>query len=39
LLDEPVTTAIVAGFLLVLAGAALASGQRLFGVKVQESAA
>jgi drug/metabolite transporter (DMT)-like permease len=39
LLDEPVTTAIVAGFLLILVGAALASGQRLFGVKVQESAA
>jgi drug/metabolite transporter (DMT)-like permease len=39
LLDEPVTTAIAAGFLLILAGAALASGQRFFGVKIQESAA
>jgi drug/metabolite transporter (DMT)-like permease len=39
LLDEPVTAAIVAGFTLVLIGAALASGQRLWGVKVQESPA
>jgi drug/metabolite transporter (DMT)-like permease len=39
LLDEPVTRAIVAGFALVLIGAALASGQRLFGVKVPEATA
>ena len=39
LLDEPVTVAMVAGFALIAAGAALASGQRFFGVRVQESAA
>lgn len=39
LLDEPVTAAILAGFGLIVVGAALASGQRFFGVRVQESAA
>ena len=39
LLDESVTAAMLAGFVLIVIGAALASGQRLFGVKVQESAA
>ena len=39
LLDEAVTGAILAGFALIAAGAALASGQRFFGVRVQESAA
>ena len=39
LLDESVTVAMIAGFVLILIGAAFASGQRLFGVRVQESAA
>ena len=39
LLSEPVTTAIVVGFALILLGAALSSGQRLFGVRVQEEPA
>ena len=39
LLDEPVTAAMLAGFGLIAVGAALASGQRLFGVRVQESTA
>ena len=39
LLDEAVTGAMLAGFALIAAGAALASGQRFFGVRVQESAA
>jgi drug/metabolite transporter (DMT)-like permease len=39
LLDEPVTTAMLAGFALIAVGAALASGQRFFGVRVQETPA
>ena len=39
LLDEPVTGAMIAGFALIVTGAVLASGQRLFGVRAQESAA
>jgi len=39
LLDESVTAAMLVGFALIAVGAALASGQRLFGVRVQESAA
>jgi drug/metabolite transporter (DMT)-like permease len=39
LLDEPVTAAMLAGFALIAVGAALASGQRYFGVRAQESAA
>jgi drug/metabolite transporter (DMT)-like permease len=39
LLDEPVTAAMLAGFALIVVGAALASGQRYFGVRAQESAA
>jgi drug/metabolite transporter (DMT)-like permease len=39
LLDEPVTTAMLAGFALIAVGAALASGQRYFGVRAQESTA
>jgi drug/metabolite transporter (DMT)-like permease len=39
LLDEPVTAAMIAGFGLIVVGAALASGQRLFGVPPQESPA
>ena len=39
LLDEPVTVAMLAGFALIAVGAALASGQRLFGVRVQETPA
>ncbi len=37
LLDEPVTAAMLAGFSLIVVGAALASGQRFFGVRAQES--
>jgi drug/metabolite transporter (DMT)-like permease len=39
LLDEPVTAAMLAGFALIAVGAALASGQRFFGVRVQETPA
>jgi drug/metabolite transporter (DMT)-like permease len=39
LLDEPVTQSMVAGFALILLGVALASGQRLLGVRVQETPA
>ena len=39
LLDESVTAAMLVGFGLIAVGAALASGQRLFGVRVQEAAA
>jgi drug/metabolite transporter (DMT)-like permease len=39
LLDEQITTAMLAGFALILLGVALASGQRLFGVRVQEEPA
>ncbi|HET9506320.1 MAG TPA: DMT family transporter [Gaiellaceae bacterium] len=39
LLDEPVTAAMLAGFALIAVGAALASGQRLFGVRVVEGPA
>ena len=39
LLDESVTAAMLVGFALIAVGAALASGQRFFGVRVQESAA
>jgi drug/metabolite transporter (DMT)-like permease len=39
LLDEPVTTAMIAGFGLIAVGAALASGQRLFGVRVAQEPA
>ena len=39
LLDEPVTAAMLAGFALILLGVALASGQRLFGVRAQETPA
>jgi drug/metabolite transporter (DMT)-like permease len=37
LLDEPVTAAMLAGFALIVVGAALASGQRFFGIRAQES--
>jgi drug/metabolite transporter (DMT)-like permease len=37
LLDESVTGAMVAGFGLIVVGAALASGQRLFGYGTQET--
>ena len=39
LLDESVTAAMLAGFSLIVVGAALASGQRFFGVRAQESTA
>jgi drug/metabolite transporter (DMT)-like permease len=39
LLDEPVTAAMLAGFALIAVGAALASGQRFFGFRAQETAA
>jgi drug/metabolite transporter (DMT)-like permease len=39
LLDEPLTAAALGGLALILGGVALASGQRLFGVRAQESAA
>ena len=39
LLDEPVTGAMLAGFALIVVGVALASGQRFFGVRVQEEPA
>jgi drug/metabolite transporter (DMT)-like permease len=39
LLDEAISGAMLVGFALIMLGAALASGQRLFGVKVQESPA
>ncbi len=39
LLDEAVTTSMLIGFGLILVGAAMASGQRLFGVRVQETPA
>jgi len=39
LLDEAITVAMLAGFALIAVGAALASGQRFFGVRVQESTA
>jgi len=39
LLSEPITTAIIAGFALIVVGAALASGQRLWGVRVVEEPA
>jgi drug/metabolite transporter (DMT)-like permease len=38
LLGEPVTAAMLAGLALILLGVALASGQRLFGVRVQQPA-
>ena len=39
LLGEPVTAAMIGGFALIVVGAALASGQRFFGMRVaQESA-
>ncbi len=39
LLDEPVTAGALGGLALILAGVALASGQRLFGPRPQESPA
>jgi drug/metabolite transporter (DMT)-like permease len=39
LLDEPVTAAMIVGFALIAVGAALASGQRLFGLRVAEGRA
>jgi drug/metabolite transporter (DMT)-like permease len=39
LLDEPISAAALAGLGLILAGVVLASGQRLFGVRVQEEPA
>jgi drug/metabolite transporter (DMT)-like permease len=39
LLDEPISPAALAGLGLILAGVALASGQRLFGVRAQETPA
>jgi drug/metabolite transporter (DMT)-like permease len=39
LLDEPVSAAALAGLGLILAGVVLASGQRLFGVRVHEEPA
>jgi drug/metabolite transporter (DMT)-like permease len=38
-LGEAVTAAMLAGFALIVVGAALASGQRFFGMGVQEPAA
>ena len=38
LLDEPITAAMLGGLALILVGVALASGQRLFGMRVQEPA-
>jgi len=38
-LDEAVTAAMIAGFALIVVGATLASGQRLFGYGPQETAA
>ena len=39
LLSEPITAAMLGGFVLIVLGAALASGQRLFGVRVAEETA
>jgi drug/metabolite transporter (DMT)-like permease len=39
LLGESITTAMLAGFALILLGVALASGQRLFEVRAQEEPA
>jgi multidrug transporter EmrE-like cation transporter len=39
LLDEPVNAAALAGLALILAGVIMASGQRLFGVRVQQEPA
>jgi drug/metabolite transporter (DMT)-like permease len=39
LLDEPVSAAALGGLALILLGVLLASGQRLFGVRVQEEPA
>jgi drug/metabolite transporter (DMT)-like permease len=39
LLDEPITAAMIAGFALIVVGALLAAGQRLFGVRAQETTA
>jgi len=39
LLDEPVTAAMVGAFSLIVVGAVLASGQRFFGYRAQETAA
>jgi drug/metabolite transporter (DMT)-like permease len=39
LLDEAVTGAMMVGFALIVVGAALASGQRLFGYGAQENPA
>jgi drug/metabolite transporter (DMT)-like permease len=39
LLSEPLTVAMLVGFALILIGAALASGERLLGVRVQEEPA
>ena len=39
LLDEPVTAAMLVGFGMILLGVALASGQRLFGIRVQQEPA
>ena len=39
LLDEPISAAALGGLTLILRGVILASGQRLFGVRVQEELA
>ena len=39
LLDEPITAAALGGLALILAGVALASGERLLGVRAQEEPA
>ncbi len=39
LLDEPVTVAMLGGFSLIVVGAALASGQRFFGYRAQQTTA
>jgi drug/metabolite transporter (DMT)-like permease len=39
LLDEPVTAAMLVGFTLIAVGATLASGQRFFGFRAQETTA
>jgi drug/metabolite transporter (DMT)-like permease len=39
LLDEPINAAALAGLALILAGVIMASGQRLFGVRVQQEPA
>jgi drug/metabolite transporter (DMT)-like permease len=39
LLDEPITAAALGGLALILTGVALASGQRILGIRAQEEPA